>query len=307
MLRVVFELVEKSLGGSLEGAAAFLWGLGLALVALQVLAPFGRIAVEAWRWRAGLEPAWLIHCGACSAHVPVDETCVKCGAKLSVPALAKLFARRLQPRPAVQRTGWALSMLGALVFLAGSLSLVSELSPTGSMERLFAGASLITWAGAGAFLAKALGPRGGGPIARARELFFALAALVLLSGFFFLEQNVRVLPERVLGHVIASAGQVELDGAKLQLSGPELGLELQIVEGLGMSRVLPLAWVGATRSPIELGTADAWLRDNSWKHASTLRDAGVQVKRRTETFPLSPGDKYEVVLRERDVQLKSVK
>lgn len=307
MLRVIFEVVEKTLGPSLDSTASLLWGLGLAAVALQVLAPFARIAVEAWRWRAGLTPAWLIDCSACAAHVPVDEKCVKCGAALKVPTLAKLFARPIAPRPAVQRVGWALALLGTMCFLAAAMSLVSTLAPTSALERLFSGAALIVFAGAGNFLARAFGPRGGGPIARLRELFFAWGALVLLAGFYFLAQNVHAPPERVLAHLSASAGAADLDGAKLQLSGPEIGLELQLVDGLGMSKVLPLAWVGATRSPIELDTTDTWLRDNTWKHASTLRDAGVSVKRRTETFPLSPGDKYEVVLREKDVVLKPVK
>ncbi|MBK7857695.1 MAG: hypothetical protein IPJ65_03500 [Archangiaceae bacterium] len=48
------------------------------------------------------------------------------------------------------------------------------------------------------------------------------------------------------------------------MAGPELGLEVQLVEhpGLGIGRVLLLAWL-ARPAPIELGTADAWLRDTA--------------------------------------------
>src|SRR5207249_6124710 len=116
------------------------------------------------------------------------------------------------------------------------------------------------WAGVGFFMGRALGPRGGGPVARARELIFSAAAASLLGCAVFLEQTVSPVPERVIAHVSVHADWADLDGAKLSLSQPELGLELQVVEhpGLGLGRVLPLAWVGATRSPIELSGTDAW-------------------------------------------------
>ena len=306
VLRSFFEVVEKNFGGSLEGAATAVWTVGLVVAALQVLAPFFRVAVEFGLARGGLHPGWLADCAGCGSTSPLGDACLKCGAPLNVGVLAKLFTRRRAPRPAVQRLGWAVSLLGAIAFLVGAFWLVG-LAPHSALERLFGGAALICWAGVGAFLARAFGPRGGGPIGRVRDLFFAVAAGGLLAVCVFLEQNVHPLPERVLGRVVAVAGAVELDGGRLQLAGPELGLEVQLIEGVGMSRVLPLAWVGATRSPIELTGVDAWLRDHSWKNAGALRELGVQVKRRTETFPLGPGDKFELVLRDRDVILRPVK
>lgn len=306
MLRTFFEVVEKNFGASLDGTATAVWTLGLVVVALQVIAPFFRVAVDFGLTRGGLRRGWLVECAGCGSSAPLADACLKCGAPLKVGVLAKLFMRGRTPRPVVQRLGWAVSLLGAIAFLVGAFWLVG-LAPHSSMERLFAGAALIAWAGVGASLARAFGPKGGGPVARVRDLFFAWAAGGMLALFVFLEQNVHPLPERVLGRVVASAGSVELDGAKLAVSGAELGLEVQLVEGLGMSRVLPLAWVGATRSPIELPTTDAWLRDNTWKHAGALRELGVQVKRRTETFPMSPGEKFELVLRDKDVQLRPVK
>ena len=306
MLRALFEAVEKHFGASLEGAATFAWTLGLALVALQVLAPFARVAVELALFRAGVEQGWWLACPACTVRAPLGESCPKCGSALPVPLVAKLFARSSSAGPTARRVKWALSLAGALAFLAGTFWLIG-LSPSGPVERLFAGAALVSWAGVGVFLSRALGPRGGGPLARLRELFFAGAAGGLLATCVFLQSNVKPLPEQVLAHLTVGQGAVELDGAKLQLDGQQLGLELQVIEGLGMSRALPLSFVGQSRAPIELGTADAWLRDNTWKHAGALLDLGVQVKRRTETFPIFAGQKYELVLRERDVQLKPVK
>lgn len=306
MLRTFFEVVEKNFGASLDSTATAVWTLGLVVVALQVLAPFFRVAVDFGLTRGGLQPGWLVECASCGSKAPLADACLKCGAPLKVGVLARLFTRGRAPRPVVQRLGWAVSLLGAMAFLVGAFWLVG-LAPHSAMERLFAGGALIAWAGVGASLSRALGPKGGGPVARVRDLFFACAAGGMLALLVLLEQNVHPLPERVLGRVVAAAGSVELDGAKLAVSGPELGLEVQLVEGLGMSRVLPLAWVGATRSPIELPTTDAWLRDHTWKHAGALRELGVQVKRRTETFPMSPGEKFELVLRDKDVQLRPVK
>ncbi len=306
MLRTFFDAIEKHFGASLESGATALWALGLVLVALQVLSPFARVAVQLFLSRAGLEKAWVMACGSCNERGVAGSPCLKCGATLQVPALARLFARNRPASTVGRRVRWALSLFGALGFLGGAFWLMG-LAPASNLERLFMGAALVAYAGVGAFLSRALGSRGGGPLARLRELFFAAAAGVLLSACVFLEQHVKAQPEQVLVHVTASAGAVDLDGAKLQLRAPELGLELQLIEGVGMSRALPLAWVGATRAPIELGAADAWLRDSTWSHAAALLDLGVQVKRRTETFPMSPGQKYELVLREKDVQLRPVK
>jgi hypothetical protein len=306
VLRTLFDGLEKSLGQSLSGLASFAWTLGLLLVALQVLAPFVRIALQVVFSRAGLERAWVVACGTCGSRSVLGGDCLKCGAPQKVPALARVLARRRRPSPMVQRAGWAWSSLGALLFLAASLRLIGGLAPSGEIERLFAGAALLAWAGVGFFLGRALGPSGGGPVVRTREAFFAGAATGLLGCAVFLEQTVHPLPERVFAHVAVEGNQVDLDGAKLSLGADELGLELQVVEhpSLGLSRVLPLAWVGATRSPIELGSTDAWLRDTSWAHAQALMSTGAVVKRRTETFPVASGGRYEVVLREHDVLLR---
>lgn len=307
MLRTLFDALEKSMGHSLDGPASAMWALGLALVALQALAVVVRIALALSFSRAGLERAWVVRCGACGTSTRVGEPCSKCGAALSVPALGRLFARQRPPGPRRLRAGVAWSAVGAVLYGLASLRLVAWLAPSGVVERLFGGAALFAWAGLGHFLSRALGPRGRGPVARTRELLFSFAALTLLGCAVFLEETVRPVPERVLGHVtVLDASTVEIDGAKLSLAGPELGLEVQLVEhpGLGIGRVLPLAWLGAAKAPIELGTADAWLRDAAWKNAQTVMAAGGQVKRRTETFPLAPGARYEVVLREHDVLLK---
>lgn len=306
MLRTFFAAVEKHFGASLESAATFAWTLGLIVVSLQVLSPFARVAVQLFLSRWGLEQAWVMACPGCGERGVAFSTCLKCGDDMKAPAFVRLFARQPTQGTARRRIRWALSLVGALGFLAGAFWLIG-LAPSSSLERLFMGAALIAYAGVGAFLARAFGARGGGPLARARELFFAAAAGVLLAACVFLEQQVKAQPEKVLVHVTAAAGAVDLDGAKLQLSAPELGLELQLIEGLGMSRALPLSWVGASRAPIELGAADAWLRDTTWKNAAALLDLGVQVKRRTETFPMSPGQKYELVMGERDVHLRLVK
>ncbi|MBL8952655.1 MAG: hypothetical protein JNK82_17885 [Myxococcaceae bacterium] len=307
MLRTFFDAVEKHLGPSLETAATVIWALGLALISLQVLAPFARVAVQLFLGRAGLEQTWVMACPTCGEQGVLGSPCLKCGGpELKPGALARLFARNQNPSPTGRRVRWALSLFGALGFLAGTFWLMS-FSSTSNLERLFLGAALITYAGVGAFLGRALGARGGGPLSRLRELFFAAAAAVLMSGCLYLQQHVRALPENVLVHVTASPGSVDLDGAKLQLKGNELGLELQLIEGAGLSRALPLAWVGATRSEIALGVTDAWLRDSTWNNAGLLLDLGVQVKRRTETFPMSPGQKYELVMREKDVGLRLVK
>jgi len=309
VLRALFEGLEKAMGPSLDSLASFAWTFGLLLVALQVLAPFARVAVQLMLTRAGLEQAWVAGCSTCGTRTVLAAECVKCGASLKVPALAKLFARNRTRRAGLQRAGWAMSCLGALLFLAGSLRLMAALAPSGPLERLFSGVALLAWAGIGFFLGRALGPRGGGPVARARELVFAAAAAALLGCALFLEQTVTPVPERVLAHVKVNPESIELNGAKLTITQPELGLELQVVEhpGLGFGRVLPLAWVGSTRSPIELSGTDAWLRDKTWAHAQTLISAGAQVKRRTETFPLAIGARYEVVLREHDVLLRPAK
>lgn len=306
MLRGLFEGIEKSMGPDLEGLASFAWTFGLLLVALQVLSPFARVALELMLSRAGLEQAWVVACATCGTRSPVGGECLKCGAVLRVSAVARLFARNRKRSPVVRTMRWGASLLGAIAFLACSLWLVGKLAPTGALERVFAGAALVAWAGVGLFLSRALGSRGGGPLARTRELCFAIAACGVLSAAMFLQQTVHPVPERVLVHVIASADSVDLDGAKLAITAPELGLELQVVDhpGLGLGRVLPLAWVGATRSPIELTGTEAWLRDTTWKNAQTLMAAGAQVKRRTETFPIAPGGKYDVVLREREVLLR---
>jgi hypothetical protein len=310
MLRLFFEGIEKSLGPSLDDTASIAWTFGLMLVALQTFTPLARVMIELTYAQAGLERAWVIACATCGTRSVLGGACVKCGAPLKVPAFVRFFRSARRRSRSVQRAGWGWSSLGAIVFLLCSMRLFAVLAPTGKLERLFAGAALCAWAGIGFFLGRALGPRGGGPISRLRELFFAGAATALLGCVFFLEQTVHPVPERVIAHVTVSPGQVDLDGAKLSLGAPdELGLELQLVEhpALGLARVLPLAWVGATRSPIDLGSTDAWLRDSSWKHAQALMSAGAQVKRRTETFPIASGARYDVVLREHDVLLRPAK
>jgi hypothetical protein len=306
VLRTAFDVFQKELGSSLDGLSTAVWAVGLVIVAFQVLAPFARVALELAMSRWGVEQTWMVNCGCGAYRGAAGDACPNCGAKLTVPAFLRPFIKYRRPSPLRRRASWLVSLLGGMAFLFGSLMLLS-VSPNGSLERLFLGASLLAWAAFGMFIGRAFGPRGGGPVARTREFVCALGALAVLSSTAFLQNTVHPEAERVLAVVQASADSVEIDfGAKLATAGSQLGLELQLVEwpAMGLARVVPLGWVGATRSPIELERSDTVLRDYTWKHADSLLKLGVQVKRRTETFPMAAGSRYEVVLREKDVIIR---
>jgi len=312
MLRALFEALESSLGPQVDGPGRWLWLLGVASVALVVLAPLARAALDGRLTHAGLTLGWTKHCARCGARTLLTaKGCEKCGAGLPLPLGVKLQARLSAPGTPSKHAAvrWGPALVGAGVFAVATFILASSSdlpSPTGKLERALAGGALLTWAGVGMLLGRALSLKGLRLLDRVRALLFAGAAAVVLVAAVSLAQAARPAKTTPVVKVEAQDGAVLVNGQRLATENDEVSVEYQLLEvpSAGVANLTPLA-VTAKGGRVKLphGRAEDWLLERIWARAPGLQSHGVTVKRRTEQFRVAPGMKYQVRAAAKEVLL----
>ena len=193
--------------------------VGLLMLAYVIIAPTVRVVVEMQAARLGMAREWIMHCHTCRRMTAVTGSrCEHCGNNLGIPWTVRIqhfFSRGSEPRW-LQLTRWTYTLLGIIVFTLislAALSLSGAWSPQTSLEKLFVGVSLLTWAGLGWLLGRVFGIGTGGPISRVRDAVFCLALVALLLTTTTLASAARPVQETVVAQVRVD-GQVAQVGSK---------------------------------------------------------------------------------------------
>ena len=282
------------------------------MLAYVIIAPTVRVVVEMQAARLGMAREWIMHCHTCRRMTAVTGSrCEHCGNNLGIPWTVRIqhfFSRGSEPRW-LQLTRWTYTLLGIIVFTLislAALSLSGAWSPQTSLEKLFVGLSLLTWAGLGWLLGRVFGIGTGGPISRVRDAVFCLALVALLLTTTTLASAARPVQETVVAQVRVD-GQVAQVGSKaIALVGYQLGVEYLYVEHAfaGFRYVTPLAIVGARRLELPLDERRRELADFLWKHADGLTRRGLSVRKRTDQFVVAQSGLYEIVLRGDEITIR---
>lgn len=313
MLRLLFQSLEGLFGPSLGGVARGVYLTGALVLALAVLLPFWRIWVD-WRTaRVGLAERWVGPCPACGLTGPVwGGTCSACGADLGVPWVVRWRTRGSAwlAAPVWRRVGQAYRLAGALLFGGAAVfALATVVSPAaaGPLHRLFAGLAFLALAGVGFAFGRALGPGPRGLLSRAGHLLHGSAAVGFLAVALLLADAARPPAETRLAAVTVGEGTVTVGERTFRLTPEgEVGLEyLQLDhELLGLRRVVPLAYMGAERSPIPHAAPTRWLVGHLRRHADDWERRGLTVRLRHDLRRVTPGERYEIVLSHGQVQIR---
>lgn len=293
MLRLLFQSLESLFGAGLDDVARVVYLAGALVLVLAALRPLWGLWAD-WRTeRAGLEERWVGVCPACGLSGPLWRgTCSACGADRRLPWVVRWRTRgsaRLASSLAWRRAARAYRLAGALLFagVAGS-ALWTIVSPPGggALHRLFAGLGFLALAAAGVAFGRALGPARRGIVARAGHMLHGMAAVGLLAVLLFLASAARPPAE---ARLVALAPRPNAEG--------EVGIEyLQLDhELLGFRRIVPLAYLGAERTPVELATPVRWAVAHFRAHADDWERRGLTVRLRRDMRRVTPGERYEIV------------
>ncbi|HEX7125251.1 MAG TPA: hypothetical protein VF406_05655 [Thermodesulfobacteriota bacterium] len=292
MLRLLFQSLESLFGAGLDDVARVVYLAGALVLVLAALRPLWRLWAD-WRTeRAGLEERWVGACTACGLTGPLWRgACSACGADLGLPWVVRWRTRGAAwlASPAWRRAARAYRLAGALLFLgAAGSALWTVVSPPGggALHRLFAGLGFFALAVAGFAFGRALGPARRGIVARAGYMLHGMAAVGLLAVLLFLAGAARPPAETRL---VAAAPRPNAEG--------EVGIEyLQLDhELLGFRRIVPLAYLGAERTPVDLAAPTRWAVAHFRAHADDWERRGLTVRLRRDMRRVTPGERYEIV------------
>jgi hypothetical protein len=304
MLSSLLRTIEQAFGPLLSSAGDIVFLIGMLMLAYVILAPLVRIAVEMQAARIGMAREWIMHCMSCRRITAVaGSTCEHCGHDLGIPwtvRLQQFFSRGSEPHW-LQVTRWIYTLLGVLAFALisiAALGLSGGWSPQSSLEKLFAGLSLLTWAGLGWLLGRVFGIGTGGPLSRVRDAIFCLALVALLLATTALASAARPVKETVVAQVRVDGQVAQIGSRAIALVGYQLGVEYLYVEHAfaGFRYVRPLAIVGARRLELPLDERQREVVDFLWKHADVLTRRGLSVRKRTDQFVVAQSGLYEIVL-----------
>ena len=312
MLSSLLRTIEQAFGPMLSSAGDIAFVVGLLMVAYVVLAPSIRIAVEIQAANIGIEREWIMHCLSCRRlTVVTGSECDHCGRDLGIPwtvRLRQFFSHGGEPRW-LQLTRWVYTALGIVAFGLITLVVLSvsgAWSPQNHIEKLFVGLSLLTWGGLGWLLGRVFGIGTGGPVSRVRDAIFSLALVALLLTTTTLASAARPVEETVVAQVRVDGQVAQVGTQAIALVGYQLGLEYLHVEHsfAGFRHVTPLAIVGARRLELPLGARQSDVVDFLWKHAATLTERGLAVRKRTDQFIVVDSGIYEIVLRGDQISIR---
>jgi hypothetical protein len=315
MLRTLFEAAESQGGERLETLASLVYALGALFVAWRALTPLLSGVFEAAAAGAGVHRGFTVVCGACQARSLLGSTCEKCNADLKLSLPVRVWARLNSPgRLRRSSVSFGVGVLASSVFVVatalGALSF-HALSPKGTMEQLLLGIAALAWAGAAFLLSRTFALSGVGLFSRVRELMFGTGALAIALSAATLAQLARPMEVKSVATLSAEDGGVLVNGQKLKLENGDLTLAYQLLESnaLGLSLGVPLSLNGSPGNtvPLEHGTLESWVLDATWQRAEALGRHGFTVKRRTDTFRVTPGARYELRMGEREPTLAPLK
>lgn len=297
MLRLLFQSLEELLGSSLGGIARGAYLTGAVVLVLTVLLPLWRLFVD-WRTaRAGLEERWVGTCPACGIMGPIWRgTCGACGAALGVPWYIRWRTRGAawlaSPRWRVAARVYRLT--GIVLFGATALWVLSSVgspSAAGALHRLFTGLALLALAGVGFAFGRALGVGPRGALARLGHLLHGTAAVGVLAVCLFLAGAARPPVETRLA-LVEPGDRLLTPNADGEIGVEYLQLDHEL---LGLRRIVPLAYVGAERTPVRHGRATRWLVRHLRDHADEWQGRGLSVRLRRDLRRVTPGQRYEIV------------
>lgn len=312
MLSSLLRTIEQAFGPMLSSAGDIAFVVGLVMVAYVILAPSIRIIVEIQAANIGIEREWIMHCLSCRRlTVVTGSQCDHCGHDLGIPwtvRLRQFFSSGGEPRW-LQLTRWVYTALGIVAFGLITLVVLSvsgAWSPQNHIEKLFVGLSLLTWGGLGWLLGRVFGIGTGGPVSRVRDAIFSLALVALLLTTTTLASAARPVEETVVVQVRVDGQVAQVGTQAIALVGYQLGLEYLHVEHsfAGFRHVTPLAIVGARRIELPLGARQSDVVDFLWKHAATLTERGLAVRKRTDQFLVVDSGIYEIVLRGDQISIR---
>ena len=312
MLSSLLRTIEQAFGPMLSSAGDITFVVGLLMVAYVILAPSIRIVVEIQAANIGIEREWIMHCLSCRRlTVVTGSKCDHCGHDLGIPwtvRLRQFFAPGGEPHW-LQLTRWVYTALGIVAFGLITLVVLSvsgAWSPQNHIEKLFVGLSLLAWGGLGWLFGRVFGIGTGGPVSRVRDAIFSLALVALLLTTTTLASAARPVEETVIAQVRVDGQVAQVGTRAIALVGYQLGLEYLHVEHsfAGFRHVTPLAIVGARRLELPLGARQSDVVDFLWKHAATLTDRGLAVRKRTDQFLVVESGIYEIVLRGDQISIR---
>jgi hypothetical protein len=292
MLRLLFQSLESLFGAALGDVARVVYLAGALVLLLAALRPFWGLWAD-WRTdRAGLAERWVGACRSCGITGPLWQgACSACGADLGLPWVVRWRTRGAAwlASPTWQRAAQGYRLAGALLFAgAAGFALWGVVSPAGdgALHRLFAGLGFLALAVAGFAFGRALGPARRGLVGRAGYVLHGMAAVGLLAVLLFLAAAARPVAETRL---VAVAPRPNVEG--------EVGLEyLQVDhELLGFRRIVPLACLGAERTPLGLAAPTRWAVAHLRAHADDWERRGLTVRLRRDMRRVTPGERYEIV------------
>jgi hypothetical protein len=313
MLRTLFEVAETQGGEQLATLATLAYAVGALLILWRALSPLLGGVLEAAAAQRGMHLGFSLACPACNGRTVVGSKCEHCGAPVILPVPVRTWAWLKAPGQLRRRpVAYGLAFLGSTAFVivtvVGALSL-GAFSPRGVLERLFFGIAAIAWAGAGFLLGRVVSLSRVGPLARARELVFGALALSLCFCAAVLAHLARPVEAKCVATLRAEGDAVVVGDQRLPAQNGEVNLEYQLVESpvLGTTFAVPLAFT-AGQGSVRLHHEDLerWFLDATWQRAAVLEGRGFSVKRRSETFRIEPGARYEVRLGDREPQLKKL-
>jgi hypothetical protein len=309
-MRQLFQAIEQFLGPSLDSVANVAYWTGVVLLLHRIVSPALRLRMDMVSARLKLQQSVVMECPYCHRETVVhDSQCAFCRQSLNLPWSMRAwhFLRLRREPPWWQWTHWTWDSLGLatfLVFTAAGFIALQAWSPAGPLQRLFLGIALICWVAISWLLGHALNLRAVGPIARLRDVFFALAVSSVFATSLLLALEAKPVVEKILWRVPVGEGAIaRIDNQALPLLHGVIGFEyLQVDhELLGYHRVIPLAFLGAQRLELKVPGIEKWFVDNLRKSAQGYTERGLSVRDRVEQFSVLPNQNYEVVERDRQV------
>jgi hypothetical protein len=309
-MRQLFQAIEQFLGPSLDSVANVAYWAGVVLLLHRIVSPALRLRMEMVSVRLKLQQSVVMECPYCHRETVVhDAQCAFCRQSLDLPwSMRAWHFLRLRREPAWwQWTHWTWDSLGLatfLVFTAAGIVALHAWAPAGPLQKLFLGIALSCWVAISWLLGHALNLAAVGPVARLRDVFFALAVSGVFAASLLLAMEARPLVEQVLYRVPVGEGAVaRIDNRPLALPQGVIGFEYLQVDHdlLGYHRVIPLAFLGSERMDLKVPGLEKWFLDNLRTRAQGYTERGLSVRDRVEQFSVVPNQNYEVVERDRQV------
>jgi len=313
MLRLLFQNLEQTLGPSLSHVSLLVYCGGLTLLLVVILVPVWRVWMEYLTTRTGMERYWVMTCGRCGTRTTVTgRTCSHCEEDLGIPWTVRLWtaSARSSVGTSARRLRWGVHLLGSSAFLLLSIWVViatGALAPQGALHRFFLGFAILALAIAGWLGGRALRIGGQGVLARAGDAVMALAAIGLMAIALFLADAARPPNEIPLARFDTVANAARIGERVLLLSEGEIGFEyLQLdQEHLSYHRIIPLAFSGGGRVPLQCGILSQWVTGHLRQHAAGYTSRGFTVRVRNDRLRITPGKSYEVVERAGQVLMRT--